>query len=97
MVGAGPTGLELACALAQMARQALRRDFRNIVPARSRVVLVEASDRLLPSFAPSLSAYAARYLQHLGVELRLGTSVTDLGSDYVTVSGGESILASATL
>ena len=76
IVGGGPTGVELAGALAELAKAALARDFRRIDPTTARIVLVEAGPRLLPSFPPKLSADAARALTRLGVELRLGAQVT---------------------
>src|SRR5204863_4762017 len=76
IIGGGPTGVELAGALAELARAALARDFRRIDPTTARIVLVEAGPRLLPSFPPKLSAVAARALTRLGVELRLGAAVT---------------------
>jgi NADH:quinone reductase (non-electrogenic) len=75
IIGGGPTGVELAGALAELARAALARDFRHIDPTTARIVLVEAGPRLLPSFPPRLSEVAARALTRLGVELRLGTPV----------------------
>jgi NADH dehydrogenase len=76
IIGGGPTGVELAGALAELAKAALARDFRRIDPTTARIVLVEAGPRLLPSFPPKLSAVAARALTRLGVELRLGAKVT---------------------
>ncbi len=76
IVGGGPTGVELAGALAELAKAALARDFRHIDPTTARIVLVEAGPRLLPSFPPRLSAVAARALTRLGVELRLDAKVT---------------------
>jgi len=76
IIGGGPTGLELAGAMAELAKAALARDFRRIDPTTARIVLVEAGPRLLPSFPPKLSAVAARALTRLGVELRLGATVT---------------------
>ncbi len=76
IVGGGPTGVELAGALAELAKAALARDFRRIDPTTARIVLVEAGPRLLPSFPPRLSAVAARALTRLGVELRLDAKVT---------------------
>ncbi len=76
IVGGGPTGVELAGALAELAKAALARDFRRIDPTTARIVLVEAGPRLLPSFPPKLSAVAARALTRLGVELRLDAKVT---------------------
>jgi NADH:quinone reductase (non-electrogenic) len=76
IIGGGPTGVELAGALAELARAALPRDFRHIDPKTARIVLIEAGPRLLPGFAAKLSDAAARALQRLGIELRLGVKVT---------------------
>jgi len=92
VVGGGPTGVELAGAIAELARRTLARDFRAIDPARARVVLVEAGPRVLAGFPEALSAYAARALERLGVELRFGKAVTECGSDGVAI-GGEMLLA----
>ena len=75
IIGGGPAGVELAGALAELAKAALARDFRHIDTTTARIVLVEAGARLLPSFPPRLSAVAARALTRLGVELRLGARV----------------------
>ena len=75
IIGGGPTGVELAGALAELAKAALARDFRRIDPTTARIVLIEAGPRLLPSFPPHLSEVAARDLARLGVELRLGAMV----------------------
>jgi NADH:ubiquinone reductase (H+-translocating) len=83
IIGGGPTGVELAGALAELAKAALARDFRCIDPKTARIILVEAGPRLLPSFPPSLSAAAARALERLGVELRLGAPVTQCDADGV--------------
>src|SRR5256885_4560237 len=80
IVGGGPTGVELAGALAELAKAALARDFRRIDPTTARIVLIEAGPRLLPSFPVRLSEVAATALRRLGVELRLNTAVT--GCDY---------------
>ena len=76
IVGGGPTGVELAGAIAELARRALAKDFRNIDPRVTRIILVEAGPRLLPSFPEDLSKDALRRLEKLGVEVRLGTPVT---------------------
>jgi NADH:ubiquinone reductase (H+-translocating) len=76
IVGGGPTGVELAGALAELARQALVAEFRAIDPRAARVVLIEAGPRLLPAFPERLSAVARRALERLGVEVRLGAAVT---------------------
>lgn len=76
IIGAGPTGVELAGAIAELARKALAADFRNIDPRQARVLLIEAGPRVLPPFPESLSAFAARSLTRLGVEVRMGQAVT---------------------
>jgi NADH:ubiquinone reductase (H+-translocating) len=90
IIGGGPTGVELAGAIAELARVALAADFRRIDPSTSRIVLVEAGPRLLSSFPESLSVVARRSLEKLGVELRLGAAVTDC-DDRAVVGGGERI------
>ena len=75
IIGGGPTGVEMAGAIAELARFTLARDFRNIDPGSARVILVEAGDRLLRAFPPELSAYAKRELEHLGVEVLLNQKV----------------------
>lgn len=87
IIGGGATGVELAGALAELARAALAQDFRRIDPATARIVLVEAGPRLLPGFPPRLSAFAEQALRRLGVELRLGARVTgcdDSGAQLVS-------------
>jgi NADH dehydrogenase len=81
IIGGGPTGVELAGALAELAKAALARDFRHIDPTTARIMLVEGGPRLLPSFPEHLSAVAAQALQRLGVELRLGVKVTRCDAD----------------
>lgn len=78
VVGGGPTGVELAGALAEIARHSLARDFRDIDPARARVILIEAADRLLPTLPPELSASARRQLEALGVAVSTGARVTKI-------------------
>jgi NADH dehydrogenase FAD-containing subunit len=90
VVGAGPTGVEMAGAIAELANNALARDFRNIDPRLARVVLVEAGPRVLPVFPEKLSAVAARALQGLGVEVRTGQAVGQCDAQGVAV-GGERI------
>src|SRR6476469_10178962 len=77
IVGAGPTGVELAGTIAELARDTLRPDFRNIDTDKARVVLVEAGPRVLAGFPDDLSAYAQRSLESLGVEVVLGQPVTE--------------------
>ena len=76
IIGGGPTGVELAGALAELAKAALARDFRRIDPTTARIILIEAGPRLLPNFPPRLSEVAAKALTRLGVELRLGIAVS---------------------
>lgn len=88
VVGAGPTGVELAGALGEIANDTLKNDFRVIRPADSRIVLVEAADRVLPPYPPGLSEKARRSLERLGVTVRLRTSVTAIARGTLTVSAG---------
>jgi len=86
IVGGGPTGVELAGALAELARAALARDFRHIDPATARIVLIEAGPGLLANFSPRLSEAAGRALSRLGVELRLGAAVTGCDAEGAMLS-----------
>jgi NADH dehydrogenase len=83
VIGAGPTGVEMAGTLAEIARHTLRQDFRHVDPATARVVLVEAADRVLPPYPPDLSEKARRQLARLGVEVRTDTRVTGVDADGV--------------
>ena len=85
VIGGGPTGVELAGAVAELARVALVRDFRNIDTAQTRIILIEAGARILPSFPPKLSDKALAALQALGVEVHLGVAVTDCSLAGVVV------------
>jgi NADH dehydrogenase FAD-containing subunit/uncharacterized membrane protein YphA (DoxX/SURF4 family) len=85
VIGGGPTGVELAGAIAELARRGMAREFRNIDPAQARVVLVQAGDRLLPTFPASLSSAAARSLAALGVEVRLGAAVDSVDEAGITL------------
>ena len=85
IVGGGPTGVELAGAIAELARRALAKDFRTIDPRVTRIILVEAGPRLLPSFPEDLSDDAKRRLERLGVEIRLGAPVTAIDASGVTI------------
>ena len=85
IVGGGPTGVELAGAIAELARRALAKDFRNIDPRAARIILIEAGPRLLPSFPKDLSDDATQRLEKLGVEVRLGAPVTAIDSSGVTI------------
>lgn len=95
VVGGGPTGVELAGAIAEIARQVMKDDFRAIDPTETRVVLIEAGDRVLSSFPESLSAHAAEALTKRGVEVRTDTRVTAI--DAHSVALGTEHIASATI
>jgi NADH dehydrogenase FAD-containing subunit len=88
IVGGGPTGVELAGAIAELARHGLERDFRAIDPSKARVILVQAAPRLLPTFPPALSVDAAAALQRLGVTVRLDAKVEQVSSEGVVLAGG---------
>jgi NADH dehydrogenase len=88
VVGGGPTGVELAGALGEIANDTLRRDFRAIRPQDARIVLVEALDRILPTYPPGLSHSAARQLERLGVDVRMGTEVIGIDASSVTLKVG---------
>ena len=85
VVGAGPTGVEMAGQIGELAHDVLRRDFRAADTAAARVLLVEASDRVLPAFPESLSARAAHALERLGVTPLLGHTVVDVSADSVSI------------
>jgi NADH dehydrogenase len=85
IVGAGPTGVELAGAMAEIARQAIPKDFRFIDTTAARIILVEGADRVLPPYPSDLSDSAARQLERLGVEIRTGELVTDLDEQGVRI------------
>ena len=87
VVGAGPTGVEMAGQIGEIARDTLRRDFRTIDPTGARIILAEAADRILGSFPPSLSARAERSLTELGVTTKTGHAVVGLDERSVTMSG----------
>jgi NADH dehydrogenase len=87
VVGAGPTGVEMAGQIGELARDTLRRDFRSIDPREGRVLVVEMADRVLTSFPPSLSRKAAGALEDLGVTPLLGRTVVDIDADSVTIEG----------
>ena len=92
IVGGGPTGVELAGAIAEIARHVMTRDFRRINPGKARVLLMEAGPRILPSFSPELSQRAAEALSRLGVEVFTGQPVTALDEGGATL-GGERVEA----
>jgi NADH:quinone reductase (non-electrogenic) len=87
LVGAGPTGVEMASALAILVRTTLKSDFRRIDPASARILLVDMAPRVLPPFSEDLSEAAKRRLEKLGVEVRLGHSVDRIDADGITVAG----------
>ena len=95
VIGAGPTGVELAGALAEIAGRTLARDFRHYDPTTTRVVLIEAGPRVLPTFAPELSENARAELERLGVEVRLGSPVTSLEEGVVHL--GEEVVRASTI
>ena len=87
LVGAGPTGVEMASALAILVRTTLKSDFRRIDPASARIVLVDMAPRVLPPFSEDLSAAAKRRLEQLGVEVRLGHGVDRIDAEGIVVAG----------
>jgi NADH dehydrogenase/putative oxidoreductase len=87
IVGGGPTGVELAGAIIELARHGLSGEFRNIDPAQARVLLVQSAPRLLPAFAEALSAVSAQSLRALGVEVLLKSRVEKIDAEGVLVSG----------
>lgn len=95
VIGGGPTGVELAGAIAELAGYALSRDFRRIHPDMTRVILLEGGPRILPTFDPSLSAKAERALRSLGVEVRAAALVTRIDEGGVTV--GDDYIPSSTV
>ena len=90
LVGAGPTGVEMAGAIAYLIQDTLRSEFRRIDPASARIVLVDMAKRVLGTFSESLSIKAAKQLERLGVEIRLGQGVDQIDEEGVIV-GGERI------
>jgi NADH:quinone reductase (non-electrogenic) len=88
VVGGGPTGVEMAGQIAELARDTLSRDFRVVDPRTGRILLIEATDRVLASFPPSLSAKAARSLERLGVSVLLGRTVVGVEAEGVIVDDG---------
>lgn len=96
VVGGGPTGVELAGAMAEIARRSMPRDFRSIDTRTARIILVEGEDRLLNAFPPELSARAKRDLERLGVEVRINSRVTHVDPDGVRI-GDERVNAECVL
>ncbi len=93
VVGAGPTGVEMAGALAELRNDAMASIYPELDPRRTHIVLVEMADKVLAPFAPSLREYAAKALRERGVELRLNTSVAEVTPDGVLLGGGEFLKA----
>jgi NADH dehydrogenase len=93
VVGAGPTGVEMAGQIAELARDVLPREYRDVDTRRARVLLVEAGERVLPVFGARLSASAERQLRSLGVTPMLGSTVTAIDRDGVALASGERIAA----
>jgi len=94
--GAGPTGVELAGAIAELARHGMEKEFRNFDPASARILLVQAGPRVLPQFAERLSAFARASLEALGVEVRVNSRVETIDAKGVVVNG-ERIAAATVL
>jgi NADH dehydrogenase len=97
VIGGGPTGVEFAGALADLSQITLARDFRNIDPRSTRIHLLEAGTRLLPTFPEDLSAKAEEHLRQLGVSVQLGARVVSLDRHGVTLADGERIEASTVI
>ncbi|MSR51419.1 MAG: FAD-dependent oxidoreductase [Planctomycetaceae bacterium] len=91
VVGGGPTGVEMAGAIAELAHHSMRNEFRNIKPESARVILVEGQSRPLTMFREDLSAQACKDLERLGVELRMGVQVKAVSADEVELSTGEKL------
>ncbi|HEX5509720.1 MAG TPA: NAD(P)/FAD-dependent oxidoreductase, partial [Pseudolabrys sp.] len=96
IVGGGPTGVEMAGAIAEIARQTLAKDFRHIDPREARIIVVEAGPRVLASFPADISDYAQHALEHMGVEFRLSVAVTECDARGV-VAGRERIDAATVI
>src|ERR1700694_4684133 len=96
VVGGGPTGVELAGAIAEIARHTVSQDFRRFDPRQARVVLLESGERILAQFPVDLSASARRALEHLGVEVRTGALASEITADHVRI-GDEDIATHTTL
>jgi NADH dehydrogenase len=95
VIGGGPTGVELAGTLAEIARKSIDRDFRAIDPRQTRVILVEGVDRVLPGYPADLSESARRQLEKLGVEVRLNSRVTGIEPGRVLLGNGNEVLPAA--
>ncbi|NDJ75959.1 MAG: NAD(P)/FAD-dependent oxidoreductase [Chloroflexi bacterium] len=91
IVGGGPTGVEIAGSLAEIARETLKNEFRSINPSDARILLVQSRDRILPTYPPGLSEKAAQTLAKRGVEIVTGTRVSEVGPQDVTLSYGDEV------
>jgi NADH dehydrogenase len=91
IVGGGPTGVELAGALGEIAHDTLKHDFRSIDPAKTRILLIEGGGRILPTYPEELSTKASAALKKLGVTVRVNALVSDISADAVSVKQGESL------
>jgi NADH:quinone reductase (non-electrogenic) len=97
IVGGGPSGVELAGSIAEIAHNVLARDFRRIDPGSAKIILVEAGDRLLATFAPKQSEYARATLERMGVHVVTGASVTECTSNTVGLSDGRTFSCCTTI
>jgi NADH dehydrogenase len=99
VVGGGPTGVEMAGTMAEIARHTLKHEFRNIDPSDAQIMLVEAGERILHTYPADLSAKAQQSLERLGVVVRTKTMVVDVAAEYVTLkfAGTEETLATQTV
>lgn len=94
VIGGGPTGVEMAGAIAEMAHITLKREFRRIVPSEARIILAEGGDRVLPGFHPSLSGYAKKTLEERGVDVRTGVFATAIDAHHVQL--GDAVIEART-
>jgi NADH dehydrogenase len=85
VVGAGPTGVEMVGQIAELARRTLKNDFRRIDPRRSKIILLDAADRVLPGFDKKLSKYTTKKLSRLGVDIELGAMVVDMDQNGLEI------------
>ena len=97
VIGGGPTGVELAGAIAEISKYFLNRDFRHIDPGKSKVMLIEGGPRILPSYPEDLTRKAIEQLNQLGVEVHTSKQVEEIRENYVVVKGGERIDSIVTL
>ncbi|MDH3475328.1 MAG: FAD-dependent oxidoreductase, partial [Rhodospirillales bacterium] len=97
IIGGGPTGVELAGAIAELAKSTLARDFQHILPGEAEIVLLEAGSSLLSGFPPRLIEFALRALERKGVKVRLGTPVKDIRDDGVVVGQSDALIPAATV